>query len=171
MHNMTLSLLFFLAACAGGEDVPTDVERAAELWQAIDGFSDWGSLDGWGGVVPSEDGTHGPFVQIWADGDTLAALTAGDPVPDGGIIVKCGFQDESGDALVGGDGHALTAMQKIAGYDPDHGDWFWAKLSIETGEVDGFAGAEAACYGCHSSTDADGDFVIFDDLGPADTGS
>jgi hypothetical protein len=169
MHGLFVVLL---ASC-GGETGLTDADRAAALWDAIDGFSAWDSLDGWTQVVPTAGGAHGDFVQVWADGGTLTALESGSEIPDGGIIVKAGFEEDPGGAALDSVDHTLTVMQKIAGYDPDHGDWFWARLDSNTGAVDGFAGQESACHGCHEGADLDGDFVVFDDLDPAgtDTGS
>jgi hypothetical protein len=161
------AFLVLLSACDGkdadGDDTSgfDDAAIAADLWEAIEGFSDWNEPAGWEGIQPSADGSHGPYVQIWGDDATLAAIDGGTEIPDGGLLVKCGYTDPDG-TLVGGEGHALTVMQKIDGYDPEHGDWFWARLKIGTGEVDGFAGREGACYGCH--TDADGDFVRYEDL-------
>ena len=166
MIRMT-SLITILAFGCGAKDgadsgQSEDEAIAAELWEAIDAFESWSEPAGWEGIVPSEDGTHGPYVQIWSDSATLAALTAGEPVADGSILVKCGFEDAEG-ATVGDEGHALTAMQKIEGYDPDHGDWFWAKFDPNTGEAL-TAGSASGCYGCHEALDPDADGVIFDDL-------
>ena len=167
---MRLSIPVFLvliSACDGkdanGHDTSgfDDAAIAADLWEAIEGFSDWNEPAGWEGINASADGTHGPYVQIWGDDATLSAIENETEIPDGGTLVKCGYTDPDG-TLVDGSGHALTAMQKIDGYDPDNGDWFWVKFKLGTGEVDGFAGREGFCSGCH--TDADGDFVRYDDL-------
>jgi hypothetical protein len=165
-RNTTLIALLALSCAEKEGDNDTgesaDDALAAELWAAIDGFESWTEPAGWEGIVASEDGTHGPYVQIWTDADTLDALAAGEAPADGSILVKCGYQDAEG-AAVGSDGHALTAMQKIEGYDPDHGDWFWAKFDASTGEAE-TAGSASFCYGCHEAFDPDGDGVIFDDL-------
>jgi hypothetical protein len=150
-------------SCAG----PTDEELAEELWQSIDGFMSWNEPAGWEGIVPSSDGTHGPYVQIWIDDLTLNALDSGSEIPDGAKLVKCGYSDAEGNPVSDSLGHSLTAMWKIDGYDPDHGDWFWARFDGTTGEVATFAGQESACYSCHSA-DPDSDWVWYDDVEPGE---
>ena len=164
MQNRTVAL-FVLALTACG--APSDEELAASLWETIEGFESWNEPAGWEGIVPSFDGTHGDFVQIWIDDATLNALENDEEIPDGATLVKCGYADADGTPVSSSSGHRLTAMQKIDGYDGEHGDWFWARYDGSTGEVDGFAGQESACYGCHSA-DPDGDWVWFDDVEPGD---
>ena len=135
-----------------------DAQIAAEIWNDIQGFEDnWTEPDLWQGIQPSIDGTHGAYVQIWADAAALEAINNGTEVPDGGTIVKCGFENESG-SPVGESGHALTAMRKIDGYDPDNQNWFWVRFDGQTGEVDRFAGAVPMCSGCHAA-DPNGDYI------------
>ena len=52
---------------------------------------------------------------------------------------------------------AITVMYKVAGYNPDAGDWFWAKFSPE-GKADKF-GKPNGCVGCHG-TRAKNDFIL-----------
>ena len=86
--------------------------------------------DLWQGIQPSIDGTHGAYVQIWADAAALEVINNGTEVPDGGTIVRVRFENESG-SPVGESGHALTAMQKIDGYDPDN-QLFWVRFDGQT---------------------------------------
>ena len=139
-----------LASCsdkASEDDTGGDADAAlaAELWSDMDGYASWWQDAEWTGIQPSDDGTHGDYVQIWfntAVADTLGAAAGGD-MPDGAILVKEGYDDEAGATVAG-----LTAMRKIAGYAPDGGDWFWAKFDPATGEVLK-AGEDDSCSGCH----------------------
>jgi hypothetical protein len=156
-------IILLLAGCGeqksdSGEFNSEDISIASEIWEDIQGFeNNWTEPDVWQGILPSVDGTHGAYVQIWADELAAEAINSDQPVPNGGTIVKCGFEDESGAALDSG-GHALTAMRKIEGYDPDNQDWFWVKFNPENGDVDQFAGSVPMCSGCHSA-DPDGDYI------------
>jgi len=160
-----LGLLVFLFACGekstGDTGSDLDTERAADLWQAIDGYESWGTVEGWEGLVESVDGTHGDFVQIWGNEVALTALAGDAAIPDGGIFVKRGYADAKAAPL--SDQETVTVMQKIDGFDSENGDWFWASFYTATGDVAGVAGTSSSCSGCHS-VDPDGDFVWFDDL-------
>ncbi len=62
--------------------------------------------------------------------------------PDGSIIVKENYAPD-GKKL-----GAITVMKKVKGYDPDHGDWFWAKYTPDGGVA--AAGKVQSCIACHS---------------------
>jgi hypothetical protein len=146
------ALLLPLTACSdkGGDSAASgddDEQIAADLWAAMDGYEGWNQTADWTGIQPSEDGTHGAFVQIWFNdpaSDTLMAAAGGE-MQDGAILVKEGYADETGSEVSG-----LTAMQKLDGYDEAGGDWFWAKFTPGTGAVE-TAGVVSGCAGCHSS--------------------
>lgn len=52
---------------------------------------------------------------------------------------------------------ALTYMVKMPGYNPDAGDWFWAKTQTD-GTIDA-AGTPDGCIACHTQV-ADQDYVF-----------
>lgn len=153
-------------ASSGGDSADPDAALAATLWDQIGQFEDWSHPDGWDGVVESVDGTHGPYVEIWASPETMDAWSSDTPVPDGSIVVKCGYQDDEGAAPASA-GHALTAMMKVEGYAPDAGDWFWAKFDPTTGAAE-VAGTGNYCSSCHGAADQDGDWFLFDEEHRAD---
>lgn len=162
MNTKTMLILSagLLTACASKSDQDSgepdeDAVLADELWSSMSGYEEWSQLSDWVGVVLSSDGTHGDYVQIWANEVAFTALAAGEPVPDGGIIVKAGYDDAGGDVLRG-----LTAMQKIDGYSADSSDWFWAQFDAASGAAS-MAGAPSGCTGCHSVYD---DYTAFDEL-------
>ena len=50
---------------------------------------------------------------------------------------------------------AVTVMYRVNGYDPDAGDWFWAKYKADgsiakAGKVAGCIGC-IGCIGCHAA--------------------
>lgn len=143
-----------LAACGD----PTDDERAEDLWAAMDGYSSWNQTTDWTGVQPHTTG-HGSasHVQIWLNDTANGAF--GSTVPDGGIVVKETY------AAADGEAQKIFAMEKIADYDADNGDWFYVRYSTD-GTVD--TAGEAAvggCAGCHNDA-SDVDRVWSASVGP-----
>jgi hypothetical protein len=70
--------------------------------------------------------------------------------PDGSIIVKENYTPDG--AL-----DATTVMFKVAGYNPEHNDWFWAKV-LADGTVEAEGQAEG-CQACHSQ-ERDNDYIM-----------
>lgn len=145
-----------------GEDMTfgtaEDLAMAATLWAAMEGHESWGSFEGLEGLQAS-GAPHGEFVEFYIN-DIAAGDTAG--LPNGSIILKKNYGSEDTSSL-----GALTAMQKVDGYSPDAGDWFWVKY-LPDGSVDvnpdGIPlagrvglGTDTACIGCHKS---EADFVF-----------
>ncbi len=142
-------VLFALAAC---DTAKSDADsEAAALWDEIQGYTSWDQSADWTGVKPSCDGTHGPYVQVWYDaaGASLVDGIAAE-ADDGATFVKEAYDDDATTVK------SISAMQKRAGFDADHGDWYWAMY-----DTDGNAsqsGSVSGCYGCH---EAGADYVLF----------
>lgn len=66
--------------------------------------------------------------------------------------------DDKQTAIAGFPGNlaAYTMMVKISDYDPDNGDWFYAKIATD-GTIDA-AGRVEGCIGCHTSV-KDNDYI------------
>jgi len=73
-------------------------------------------------------------------------------LPDDSIIVKENFGTSPAATEAG-----LTVMWKVAGFDDDNSDWFWADMS-PNGRI-AAAGRIVACAACHSAARAN-DFVF-----------
>lgn len=139
-------LILLALACA--------TETTVDLAAAVDGYDGWDQPAGWAGVVPSCDGTHGPFVQIWyndiASADAAAGATAWS---DGATLVKAVYD------AVDGSPTKLAAMTKAAGFDDKGGDWYWGDLAAD-GTIND-EGAMSGCSGCHAG--ASTDYVLYPD--------
>lgn len=133
---------------SGSELSAEDQAMAEALWAEIDGYDSWGQLDPWVGIQPSDDGTHGSHVQIWANGTAEATVTAagGGDMADGAVLVKEGYSDDSGSSV-----QAVTVMKKVPGYDSANGDWFYARYSASGDITTAGASAAGSCAGCHSA--------------------
>ena len=155
--NKMMMLVGFSIMMACGEketdtagDVALEDAAAVELWSEVQGFEGWNQYEGWEGIVPSES-VHGDFVQIWLNDEAMTAISAGDAIPDGAILLKETFNDAEGTDL-----KDITVMKKVAGYNADGSDWYWAQY-LEDGSVQ-TSGAPTMCTGCHASGD---DYVRF----------
>ena len=52
---------------------------------------------------------------------------------------------------------SVTVMRKVKGYNPEKGDWFWARFSADSKIT--HEGKVEMCYGCHASAD-DNDYIF-----------
>lgn len=104
----------------------------------------------WPGTDELYPGTepHGMLLTTYVNDLALDALTNGAAMmPDGAIIVKENYMADSTFA-------AVTAMQKISGYDPANNDWYWAKWDPDgVAEVAGRVEMCAACHGANREAD------------------
>jgi len=155
MRQGTMILICFstlLLACgdkdddtgaAGGD---ADLARAEQLWDDIQGYDAWPQVDEWQGVVFSEDGTHGEYVQIWLSDDAFSTVeaAAGGDMPDGATIIKEAYDSEDGSDLT-----SVTVMQKDSAYGTT--GWFWAKYEADGSVSGSLYGDASACSGCHSA--------------------
>ena len=159
-HIRLFLILLTISACSIFSPEDNDISEADqaladELWAEMTGYNEWSQHENWQGINPSIDGTHGSHVQIWLNDSAFTAIQSLKTVmSENSILVKEGYSNAAGSSLTG-----ITAMKKIAGYNPDHGDWFWAKYK-SSGSVEN-AGKPNACVNCHAVGD---DYLRFIDL-------
>lgn len=116
---------------------------AAAVWDYLDqvGYRDaWTLWPGKGELYAGAE-PHGMLLTTYLDTMALAALESGaSAMPAGAFLVKENYTPDSTLA-------AVTAMYKVEGYNPDHGDWFFAKYQPD-GTVEA-AGRAEGCQTCH----------------------
>jgi len=105
-------------------------------------YQQWALFPGKGKLYVGKH-PHGAFLTTYVNDQALKGIQdkAG-TLPDGSIIVKENYSPEKKLAVV-------TVMYRTHGYDPNAGDWFWAKY-----KVDGSILAEGkvnSCIGCHAT--------------------
>jgi hypothetical protein len=174
-------IVLFAAACgprdAGEpvEEVPeTEAEPAAEesatlpeasgeavlaYLTAADFRNSW---DLWPGTTEKYEGTepHGALLTTYLNPAAAQAAASGaGEMPPGAIVVKDNFMP---DGMFG----ASTVMYKIEGYNPEAGDWWWAKFMPDGSvDMDGMAqGRVEMCIGCHAKG-ADNDYLLTASIG------
>lgn len=158
MHKRLRSILLpttafslaIVAACAS-LGTPEDQESAGSLWQEMEGHRQWGFFDGHVGMQKGH-GPHGDYVVTYIN--DLAQSNQASP-PFGSILVKENYGSEDESSL-----DSYTVMKRIEGYDPENGDWFWARFSSK-GKLT-HSGKVSMCSDCHFDA-GDDDFVFLND--------
>ncbi len=123
------------------------------LWNYItetNPYLGWGYWPGHTEIYPGQS-PHGAYLKLYANSLALKAAREGKPMPDGAILVKENYGKDKKTLM------AVTPMYKVQGYNPDGGDWFWAKYGPD-GKVM-TAGKVASCIECHRAGKA-GNFIF-----------
>lgn len=143
---MTIISLHAMAAVAiAAQDMPEP--EAASFWTYMTETNPYTEWKPWPGQEDMYPGTspHGAFLKLFVNDVALKAIKEDKPMPDGAIIVKENYGKDKEKLM------AITPMYLKKGYNPDAGDWFWAKYGPE-GEVMS-SGKVEGCIGCHRTRD------------------
>lgn len=154
MRNLAACLILagMTVALSCGADEDDMAQELHELALKNDVYKSWAPFPGQ--TMLAKSGDHsGAFVRSYYN-DVAAGAVANwsGSFPDGTILVKEQFEDEAGTKPVG-----HTIMWKVEGFDPEHGDWYWAAFGA-AGQAQR-TGAIADCYGCHQATAMTADWV------------
>ena len=101
---------------------------------------------------------HGALLTTYVNNPALAAIKGKKgTMPAGAIVVKENYMPDKKLA-------AITVMYKVAGYNPEGGDWFWAKYTPDGKvEAEGKSGMADMCIGCHGKAKGN-DFLYTGEL-------
>jgi hypothetical protein len=114
-------------------------------------YTEWPPFPGHEGLYPGES-PHGAYLKLYVNKPALLAIAAmKTDLPEGAILVKENYAEDR-ETLV-----AVTPMYKVGGYNPEGGDWFWAKYGAD-GQV-AAEGKVASCIDCHRSV-KDNDWIF-----------
>jgi hypothetical protein len=123
-------------------------------------YTKWNGADGTPPVFEEGQSPHGALIKTYVS--AKAATNLNDP-PHGTVIVKENYSPDK--RLM-----AITVMHRSTGYDPKHGDWYYAKY-MPTGKIAKtppemksmpIAGKFKMCIECHSGAGGK-DFAFFND--------
>ena len=123
------------------------------LWNRITQESSYKSYSFWPGHEDLQPGQspHGTYHKIYINNVLADILPVSTNIaPQGTVIVK---ENYNSDKIL----DAITVMVKVRDYNPDGGDWFWAKYSTE-GEILA-EGTPGSCIACHQGMEAN-DYII-----------
>jgi hypothetical protein len=156
--------LFFIACEMKVGETPEGtapiVVSAAELFKMMgDGMAAYRLFEG---TTEMQEGKspHGAYVTILVNGVAARSIEekAGS-FDEGSLIVKKNYDQDKKFT-------AYTVMYKVKGYDPEHGDWYWAKFTEDgTTDLEGeavkalFQEKGEGCIACHTQV-KDKDWVF-----------
>ena len=115
-----------------------------EVYEYITESSSYENWDQWPGYNGMYEGQspHGAFLKLYVNDAAKKAITQGKKtLPANAIVVKENYNKKK--KLV-----AITPMYKVKDYNPEAGDWFWAKYSAR-GDIQA-EGKVGSCIDCHS---------------------
>ena len=151
-----LVILLVLSAGCVAEERPPKTE-GKDLWNhitVVEPYNGFSYIPGHQGMYQSR-GEHGAYIKTFVNDLALKSLREKMGVMrPGSVIVTENYNTEK--QLV-----AITAMYKVEGYDPDHGDWFWVMYS-PGGAVEE-EGKVRFCIACHAQRDYN-DYVFSDEV-------
>ncbi len=149
---------FSVIANAIHEMIPSETQisvpgpNAGKLYEYIVKYKPYTGWELWPKKGKFYEGTepHGALLTTFVSDTAFHSIFEKKGMFDGSIIVKENYT--AGKKFV-----ALTVMYKIEGYNPEAGDWFWAKYDpdgkvVASGKVD-------ACINCHSKK-KDNDYIF-----------
>jgi len=142
---VTLMFAAFLVVSVSGAGETMPGSDAEELWNYIteeSPYEGWGFWPGYVGVYPGKS-PHGAYLKLYANPPALKAAREGKPMPEGAILVKENYGKDKTTLM------AVTPMYKIEGYNPDGGDWYWAKYGPDGKAM--AAGQPKGCISCHGT--------------------
>ena len=135
----------------GTEPQSLPAPNAQSVWSYLESapYTDWPLFPGTSRFQPGMS-PHGALLITYVNDTARNALMRRSPIPiplpAGSIIVKENYTpDRTLDAV--------TVMYKSAGYNPEHGDWYWLKRAAN-GNVDA-EGKVVGCQNCHSAAARD----------------
>ncbi|MBD3179832.1 MAG: hypothetical protein GF417_09650 [Candidatus Latescibacteria bacterium] len=114
---------------------PAEGKPFIEYIMNVSPYHGWGDWPGHAGMKEGKS-PHGKYIKLLANPIALKAVREGKEMPHGAIIMKENYNEKK--ELV-----ALTPMYRVKGYNPEGGDWFWAKTG-----PDGKIMAEGKIKGC-----------------------
>lgn len=137
-------VLFFVTGLALAKKHKLPPPKAKALWEWVtetDPYQGWGYWPGHVGLYSGQS-PHGAYLKFYANSIALKAVREGkNTLPHGSILMKLNYAEDKKTLM------ALTPMYKYDGYNPEAGDWFWAKYK-PNGEALA-SGKVQSCIDCH----------------------
>jgi len=143
LRLLVLGLLLGLGTYAAAMSHKLPDPDGTALWKFISEtspYEKWAYWPGYEGIYPGKS-PHGDYLKLYANDIAIQAAKKGKPMPEGAILVKENYGKDKETLM------AITPMYKVKGYNPDDGNWFWAKYKKD-GSVDA-SGKVEGCIKCH----------------------
>lgn len=144
MKNLLLAALLSLAMTSSlaAADRPAASGKDVIYYLNQNDYQSWQLWPGKTKLYPGRH-PHGALLTTYVSAGAFKAIEGkSGNIPAGEFIVKENFTPDK--ALA-----AVTVMYKLAGYNPEGGDWFWLKYAADgTIQKEGKVGG---CIGCHAA--------------------
>ena len=140
MGTMLLALTI-LCGMAAAQQKP--LAEAGDLWTYIteeNRYQEWKAWPGLEGMYEGQS-PHGAYLKLYVNDKAYDAIKSKNELPDGAILVKENYGEDKETLM------AITPMYKYKGYNPEAGNWFWAKYG-DQGKVMA-SGKVQSCIDCH----------------------
>jgi len=148
----TMVLVVTLTSALTPRDSHMPEAEGKAVWDYImeeDPYTEWDQWPGHDGMHEGQS-PHGAYLKLYVNDVAKSAINNGKAMmPDNALIVKENYDKNK--ELV-----ALTPMYKVNGYNPDAGNWFWAKYG-KNGRI-AAEGKVGSCIDCHKKA---GDHYLF----------
>jgi hypothetical protein len=126
-----------------------DAQKLGDYIVRYNPYTTWDLWPGKGRLFQGRD-PHGSLLTTFVNYSAHYSAKNKEPMTDGAIIAKENYTADK--KFV-----ALTVMYKITGYNPEAGDWFWAKYGPD-GRAQ-VSGKVKACIDCHAVR-KDNDYIF-----------
>ena len=131
-----------LVAAGDGTMPPAEGQAVYDYITKTSPYQNWSLFPGKGKLYKGQH-PHGALLTSYVNDVALKGINNKvGTLADGSIIIKENYMP---DKTLG----AVTVMYRVKGYDPDAGDWFWAKYKAD-GSI-AKEGKVAGCSGCHTA--------------------
>ncbi len=118
-----------------------EAEAFAHHIMKVSPYKGWGHWPGHDKIAKGKS-PHGDYIMLYANPIALKAAREGaEKMPHGAIIMKENYDKDKN--LV-----ALTPMYRYEGYNPEGGDWYWAKMGPDGKTM--ADGKLKGCIDCHA---------------------
>lgn len=138
-----LVIPIFAASVGEGGGATLPAPAGTDLWNYLTKMNYRESFSLWPGKGKLYKGTepHGMLLTTYVNKTALGAIQGKKgTMPAGAIVVKENYKPDKKLA-------ATTVMYKVAGFNPEAGNWFWVKYASDgTIQKEGKVGG---CIGCH----------------------
>lgn len=145
--TLAAALVFSLSPLSAGEMPSADATKVWSYITETSPYLGWGFWPGYTEIYLGKS-PHGKFLKLYANAPALQAAREGKPMPEGAIIVKENYGKDKKTLM------AVTPMYKVNGYNPEAGDWFWAKYDLKGKALK--AGKVKGCIDCHRTQEGKG---------------
>lgn len=129
---------------AFGFNTTMPMPNGGDLRQHIIGqepYKKWATWPGKGEMVKGTE-PHGAIITVYVNDIALKSIKGAKGMSNNSIVLKENYTPDKKLA-------AVTVMYKVKGYNPEGGDWFWAKYKPDF-EIEA-EGKVGMCLGCHTN--------------------